>query len=402
MTELICNQCDAVFDTQLLLLRHKLLPCIIKKITKDSTEYIASDAVYIMNAINTKYYKVGFSNDVKARLKGIQTAHYEKIYLYDIFYCQHANKIEKLTHKKFSDNRVRGEWFFFDKETLHSCSKFITDTIQEKNCEPYDITINKNELDDNVIQLYLESDIFKTSLTDNNNIHDKYNTFVNYIDNMIDIEYTTRNNLNDFLINEMKTFIQNNYTAKRFNKIIMDKYATILSNKLNDFISKNFVITGLSKHVISQEDLLTLFNDQCNSELSLASLLLVAKNIAKKRGFHYSQNNKYAENKFGTFIGLQVIDANSVPLNPNINKVLIKEKVDEDNRLLIKKFIDEYCDVEVHYFVFHKDLYKQFNKISKYPTNEKQFTQMMVSSGFVTKKKKNGNGFLGLMLKNTE
>ena len=86
--------------------------------------------LYVINAVGTNRYKIGFTKDLKSRLRSFRTAMPTKVDL--IFYVWTLDYLylEKLLHNDFKDKRVRGEWFEFDNDdlsklatTLHNLDK---------------------------------------------------------------------------------------------------------------------------------------------------------------------------------------------------------------------------------------------------------------------------------------
>ena len=60
------------------------------------------------------YTKIGFSNDVETRLKSLQTANYEPLYIQAKIHVsseKSARLIESMLHDRYADYRESGEWF---------------------------------------------------------------------------------------------------------------------------------------------------------------------------------------------------------------------------------------------------------------------------------------------------
>jgi hypothetical protein len=63
--------------------------------------------------------KIGFVSDprkLQSRIYGIQSSNHEKIFL--IRKMHGLSQTEKWLHKRFSDLRIRGEWYLFHEEML--------------------------------------------------------------------------------------------------------------------------------------------------------------------------------------------------------------------------------------------------------------------------------------------
>ena len=72
----------------------------------DDTEY-----VYLIRMGQTKYYKIGKSNDPQGRLASLQTASPYKLKLLHVFTADNASAAEETLHHKFHNVRQNGEWF---------------------------------------------------------------------------------------------------------------------------------------------------------------------------------------------------------------------------------------------------------------------------------------------------
>lgn len=70
--------------------------------------------IYLIRAGVSGPVKIGRAVDVRTRLAALQTAHYEELHLLRIVRAD----AEVAFHRRFSDLRIRGEWFQFDPEML--------------------------------------------------------------------------------------------------------------------------------------------------------------------------------------------------------------------------------------------------------------------------------------------
>ena len=97
-------------------------------------ENIASKycGLYVINASGTDRYKIGFTKDLKSRLRSFRTAMPTKVDL--IFYVWTTDYVylEKLLHNDFKEMRVRGEWFKFGNDDLHILKSILQD-LDKKN-----------------------------------------------------------------------------------------------------------------------------------------------------------------------------------------------------------------------------------------------------------------------------
>ena len=72
---------------------------------------LISSYVYFLRNSGTEQVKIGRTKNIDNRIKQLQTGNSGKLF-YD-FYIEtsNSNLLEKTLHKKFSDKRIRGEWF---------------------------------------------------------------------------------------------------------------------------------------------------------------------------------------------------------------------------------------------------------------------------------------------------
>jgi hypothetical protein len=77
--------------------------------------------VYIIQAGTEGPIKIGYSRDVKKRLRILQTGHYERLHF--VFVWENATPAEECyLHEGLSPWRLEGEWFAFDAQiSVHMC-----------------------------------------------------------------------------------------------------------------------------------------------------------------------------------------------------------------------------------------------------------------------------------------
>ena len=61
-------------------------------------------------------YKIGHSQSVENRRKGLQTASASILEIVHEFKSKFASKIEKTLHRRFVDKKLQGEWFSLSAE----------------------------------------------------------------------------------------------------------------------------------------------------------------------------------------------------------------------------------------------------------------------------------------------
>ena len=99
----------------------------------DNTDY-----VYIIRMGQTKFYKIGKTNDPQGRLASLQTASPYKLKLLHVFQADNASAAEEALHAKFHSSRLEGEWFKLtddERKILLSVEKyqnhgFIVDGVE--------------------------------------------------------------------------------------------------------------------------------------------------------------------------------------------------------------------------------------------------------------------------------
>lgn len=65
-------------------------------------------------------YKIGVTKDINKRIKSLQTGCADQIILVDKFLSNYPFKIESTLHRRYSENRVNGEWFYMSDDDIKS------------------------------------------------------------------------------------------------------------------------------------------------------------------------------------------------------------------------------------------------------------------------------------------
>lgn len=76
----------------------------------------ALNKVYFAQNPHYGWVKIGYSSDVRNRLSALSTGAGCDLHL--LRYLDGGRPTERWLHKRFSDLRVKGEWFVFDPEML--------------------------------------------------------------------------------------------------------------------------------------------------------------------------------------------------------------------------------------------------------------------------------------------
>lgn len=81
--------------------------------------------VYIINAIGTSMYKIGFSDSVETRLRSLQTGSPSRLRLVHTMQHNNEREIERLLHTIFAKKRSHNEWFSLSDDELFQAKKII-------------------------------------------------------------------------------------------------------------------------------------------------------------------------------------------------------------------------------------------------------------------------------------
>jgi hypothetical protein len=66
---------------------------------------------YIYLLSSSGFFKIGVANDVSSRIASLQTGNPHPIKLISCYGFQNAEFVERALHQKYSNERLRGEWF---------------------------------------------------------------------------------------------------------------------------------------------------------------------------------------------------------------------------------------------------------------------------------------------------
>ena len=67
--------------------------------------------LYVIQAKETHYIKIGFTQDVERRLADLQPGCPHELQVLCLILCENAPAVERLLHKHFAASHIRGEWF---------------------------------------------------------------------------------------------------------------------------------------------------------------------------------------------------------------------------------------------------------------------------------------------------
>ena len=131
--------------------------------------------VYIIKAGN--FYKIGISNDVKKRLRSIQTANAQKCTIIATLECQNAQAKELEIHRYLSEFRANGEWFMLNDRKLNEIVIKYSFVLSQLSQDKYNI-LNITNINDYIrdytgqrgykLKFEVLADLEKQVLTTNN------------------------------------------------------------------------------------------------------------------------------------------------------------------------------------------------------------------------------------------
>jgi predicted GIY-YIG superfamily endonuclease len=67
--------------------------------------------IYLIQSLEEGYYKIGVSKNPSKRVEQLQTGNSSPLKLIEVYYTEHADKIERILQRKYEHCRKKGEWF---------------------------------------------------------------------------------------------------------------------------------------------------------------------------------------------------------------------------------------------------------------------------------------------------
>lgn len=80
-----------------------------------SKRYVEKKFVYLIADVNKEFGKIGISNDVEKRRKGLSSGNPRKTFVVCSFLAPSPRKMETILHEKFGYSRKNGEWFVYEE-----------------------------------------------------------------------------------------------------------------------------------------------------------------------------------------------------------------------------------------------------------------------------------------------
>lgn len=95
--------------------------------------------IYLIQSLENGYYKIGVSKHPQKRMKQLQTGNSSQLKLIETYLSNRAHQIEKTIQRRFSHNRMEGEWFELSIENeinfVNECKQIdeTLDFLEENN-----------------------------------------------------------------------------------------------------------------------------------------------------------------------------------------------------------------------------------------------------------------------------
>ena len=66
------------------------------------------------------FYKIGIAKDPEKRIKNLQTGNSSKLEIVQLFKSNHVYSLEKVLHRTYLMDSIRGEWFRLDDSQVEN------------------------------------------------------------------------------------------------------------------------------------------------------------------------------------------------------------------------------------------------------------------------------------------
>lgn len=74
--------------------------------------------VYLVMGKDNDIVKIGIASNLIKRLSSLNTGSPEELRIFDFIKCDNPRKIESELHQRYSNNRIKGEWFNIENEKI--------------------------------------------------------------------------------------------------------------------------------------------------------------------------------------------------------------------------------------------------------------------------------------------
>ena len=92
-----------------------------------------SNCIYVIQGKGTSRYKIGFTNDLRGRLKSLQKGSPVDLEVLLVHHTDAHEELERALHKYFDSERIYGEWFVLTEEAisyLQQPTNFIMEDLE--------------------------------------------------------------------------------------------------------------------------------------------------------------------------------------------------------------------------------------------------------------------------------
>ena len=85
-------------------------------------------SVYVIS-VNNEYYKIGYANNVRKRVRQMQHACPYPIQIVHIIMTDHTIRLETALHKRYRHRHVQGEWFKLSPDEVQALCSIVSPVI---------------------------------------------------------------------------------------------------------------------------------------------------------------------------------------------------------------------------------------------------------------------------------
>lgn len=85
--------------------------------------------LYVIRCARTRYFKIGVAKNYIKRIEDLQRANPLRLDIAYTFLLPGESNIERILHKKFSEQNIRGEWFDLTDEDISELLRIVESHI---------------------------------------------------------------------------------------------------------------------------------------------------------------------------------------------------------------------------------------------------------------------------------
>lgn len=182
------------------------------------------------------------------------------------------------------------------------------------------------------------------------------------------------------------------------NIYLVEKYKTNISKKTQNELNKKIKKENEKNEMHTR--LTNIVSDFINTQCIIHEKSFVKSSVLYSH-FKATNKNGYVDVKYFSpiveelgYVKIKTVGGyifNGIGIKP--------ENVQIYNDTEIKKFIETTCEEVPHNFIYHSDLFDKYKNMYNNNISAKGFTLLMRQYGYDPKKRKDGNGFTGLKLR---